>query len=210
MINAPNEADQEVFDPTGQGVEVVSADFARRVVRERDEALKLCHAFRIALVERDLTLSLPAEVQIQTGETPTENFPDRSRKIHEANIRLREIFPKILKALGHESVCVSSAAVEFLENIPDIVREELHKARTGRASRNKDGEVFAQTLLQISDEVGEFGGHPDCTTLDSVRLMKCRVQELEARDARRKIHDSWRQPSLRERQGVGGNFIPGV
>lgn len=43
--------------------------------------------------------------------------------------RIREIFPKILEALGHGAWCVPEASVEFLENIPAEIKLFVKKSR---------------------------------------------------------------------------------
>jgi hypothetical protein len=47
-------------------------------------------------------------------------------------------------------------------------------------------------LSQIAGEVEEFCEHPDCTTLEAVILMKCKLKEYEAREIRNKIYNSWK------------------
>lgn len=245
-----SEVEAEVFDPTGQGVEVVDAEFARRLMRERNEAReKLTIAERermetegwLGVLQMEIAMSgkggdsisqadqleLLAEAEM-VDEFASYAGPDLWRKLAEALlmtrrrveefskaavqaeleaedihdeaecgralsmelrseiIRLREIFPKILEALGHEDVCGAGAAVNFLENIPAIVREELKKAQLGWMG----GDDF-EALSLIAGVVDDYCESSDCTTLDAARLMRCRVQELEARDTRRKIYDSW-------------------
>jgi hypothetical protein len=49
----------------------------------------------------------------------------------------------------------------------------------------------SQMLGQIAVEVEEFCEHPDCTTLEAVILMKCKLKELEAQLKRAKIYRRW-------------------
>ncbi len=47
-------------------------------------------------------------------------------------------------------------------------------------------------LGQIAAEVEEFCEHPDCTTLQAVQLMKCKLKEYEIRDIRNQIYKTWK------------------
>lgn len=47
-------------------------------------------------------------------------------------------------------------------------------------------------LSQIAGEVEEFCEHPDCTTLQAVILMKCKLKEYEIKEMRNKIYNSWK------------------
>jgi hypothetical protein len=249
------EVDAEIFDPTGQGVEVVDAEFARKLVRERDEASrKHLQEMRARVVSESLIEVLRRELerarsgsdslaQVEqmewlsevglVGEFGRFAGEELGRKLAEAlldsrdrveeleqrisglkldaeddeeetragrtlneglcaeNTRLREIFPKVLEALGYKEVCGSGAAVGFLENIPDIVREEIIRERRLRYEGEGEGRSAALTLSQIAAEVEEYCESRDCTTFDAVRLMKCHLRELEARETRRDIYDSW-------------------
>jgi|688.fasta_scaffold2602026_1 hypothetical protein len=48
-------------------------------------------------------------------------------------------------------------------------------------------------LSQIAGEVEEFCEHPDCTTLQAVQLMKCKLKEYEIRDIRNQIYKTWKE-----------------
>lgn len=48
-------------------------------------------------------------------------------------------------------------------------------------------------LSQIAGEVEEFCEHQDCTTLQAVILMKCKLKELEIKEIRNKIYNSWKE-----------------
>jgi hypothetical protein len=251
-----NEVDAEVFDPTGQGVEVVDAEFARKLARERDVARGRClalehdraeaeglvgalrgecsearrggdsttQACQLAMLSElglldefgrdvgpELCQKLGEELvatrqrgakfaeAIVQAELSAEADHDEARvgralnaELQTENSRLREIFPKVLEAMGHTEVCGSGAAVKFLENIPAIVREEFRQARMEGQRNESGGAVDARMLFRIDEEVFDHCESPDCTTLDAVRLMKCRLQELEAENTRREIYDSWR------------------
>lgn len=179
------EVDNEVFDPTGQGVEVVDADFARRVAAERDEAVAL-----LLEIEKAGGLFAP---------NPAVDFPggggtagqSRFEVVAEENKRLRGIFPRILLALGHEDVCSCHAETRFLENIPDIVREAMSTRDGAHAKKGVEECECARTLSAIAAIASEYLENPRCTLSDAVRLMKCRLQELEAAETRRKIRESW-------------------
>ncbi len=48
-------------------------------------------------------------------------------------------------------------------------------------------------LSQIAGEVEEYCEHPDCTTLQAVQLMKCKLKEYEIRDIRNQIYKTWKE-----------------
>jgi hypothetical protein len=52
-------------------------------------------------------------------------------------------------------------------------------------------EKHSLMLSQIATEVEDFALHQDCTTLEAVILMKCRLKELEAQIKRAKIYRGW-------------------
>lgn len=190
MQDDSKEIESEIFDPTGQGIEVVDAEFARRVVRERDAARDAVLKLRRERAAQDRALDETREEARQLKEELDEEF-SVARSINDGlaaeNARLREIFPKVLEALGHTEVCGSGAAVAYLENIPAIVREAVDGRKQG------DG-MLGETLCQITEEVMEYFEHKKCTTLHAVRLIKARLRELEAREDQRRIRDSWEGP----------------
>jgi hypothetical protein len=57
--------------------------------------------------------------------------------------------------------------------------------------QSQEYQKHSQMLGQIAVEVEEFCEHPDCTTLEAVILMKCRLKELEAQLKRAKIYRGW-------------------
>jgi len=251
MESKNHEVEKEVFDPTGQGVEVVDAEFARRLACERDEARKMCDVLKqecsardefISLLKSDLLRSsgvrgvetladqlgalsefgLLAEFGKYAGcslvgklssalvsartspcsplyqpEPANPGLPARLTAIEEENRRLREIFPKVLEALGNSEVCGSGAAIVFLENIPEIVKEEVVRLKqipSGDECKGTSGELEVQPSLllsQIALVVSDYCRHEECTVLDAVKLMRCRVMELEAAEVRRQIQSSW-------------------
>jgi len=48
-------------------------------------------------------------------------------------------------------------------------------------------------LSQIAAEVEEYCEHSDCTTLQAVILMKCKLKEYEMKETRNKIYNSWKE-----------------
>jgi len=48
-------------------------------------------------------------------------------------------------------------------------------------------------LSQIAGEVEEYCEHPDCTTLQAVQLMKCKLKEYEIKDIRNQIYKTWKE-----------------
>lgn len=194
MQAGDKELESEIFDPTGQGVEVVDAEFARRVSKERDEAREGGLNLEKELEARGRALHESLEA-VRGLKEDCEAALFVTRKINDGlaaeNARLREIFPKILESLGHVEVCGSGAAVPYLENIPAIVREAFRGAELGRQEARAGGETLDATFHQITEEVSEHFGHRNCTTLQAVKLMNARLRELEAREEQREITDSW-------------------
>jgi hypothetical protein len=249
MQKISDELDNEIFDPTGQGVEVVDAEFARKLASDRDRFKEECARFRAecaaqgdlisrlqgellkmrsekgvetrasqleALSEFDLisefgkylghgltgrlAASLVSEREINNPTSKSlsnKKLKPVPRDTAEENVRLREIFPKILEALGNDEVCGSGAAVVFLENIPAIVKSEVEKLKAlpeNDLSRDLVQEFESHSALmlsQVASVVSDYCESEDCTTLDAVRLMICRIKELEAAMTRREIRDSW-------------------
>lgn len=74
--------------------------------------------------------------------------------------------------------------------IPRWVAEVLADSRNGEMRTNADKENWMM-LSQIAGEVEEFCEHEDCTTLQAVQLLKCKLRELEIHEKRRAIRSSW-------------------
>ncbi len=242
MSSNGSEVDCEVFDPTGQGVEVVDADFARKLAKERDESRREGHRLTLQIAERDQIIeAFRGEIaQVERSRSSAAQAEDmqalaqhgllcdfgehvggdlvsklgaalvdaQSTADEEAfekglavgrilnnvltaeNARLREIFPKILTALGGGEVCGCGAAVEFLENIPSIVEYEFAKFKTPHdPTRNPDAGI----LRAVAREIDPYIECEECSLLDALRLIKFRLRELEAREGARRVRDAWGQ-----------------
>lgn len=81
--------------------------------------------------------------------------------------RLREIFPKILAALGNGAACQPDASAEFLAEIPDEVGAEIEQLRAKNA-RLRD--IVSRFLGMFHDRPADDGTggvrwKPEVTTL---------------------------------------------
>jgi hypothetical protein len=178
MNNASRELEVEIFDPTGHGIEVVDADYARRFWKECEDAkgragaaehAAICSQAEISslrqrLMEIDSVLD---QAKLKDPFGGAESSADILRRIVR---ELSELRTKIPNGAG-------GAVGEFDPT-----------GRTSTARQEGSGE-----LTQISEEVAEFCDHPECTTLDAVRLMKCHLRELQAESVRQRIYRRWRE-----------------
>lgn len=60
-----------------------------------------------------------------------------------------------------------------------------------KKANGRDTEKSHAMLGEIAMEVMDYCEHEDCTTLQAVQLMKCRLQELEIAETRRRIRGGW-------------------
>jgi hypothetical protein len=224
MDNRRKELETQIFDPTGQGVEVVDADYARTLLRDLEDAEgrgrqlqetfdailvslhgESCEAEKVGgvadCVKRIIGERNDALASLESlPESPTERDGEGGRQVRGILLdeieRIRAIFPKILEAVGNRTACGVGASVEFLESIPSKVRDAFSSSKDNLPNREEESprseSLMARDLHEISEEVGDFLDHPDCTIPDAVRLMKCRLKELEVAEARYNIYRTWR------------------
>jgi hypothetical protein len=79
---------------------------------------------------------------------------------------------------------------------PDVQERVLRCFEEEHAGREELAKSHSM-LGQIAMEVMDYCEHEECTTLQAVQLMKCRMQELESENRRREIEESWK---LEQRQ----------
>jgi hypothetical protein len=181
--------EKETFDPTGQGVEVVDAEFARRVLAHAKDLKK-----RIKAMEEEGRLKIAEERErrelVEEDLMFEKSMAEALGKECEA---LRGIFPSILDSIEHDVPCGTRASLDFLRSIPLLIREKL-KTRGSSCDQNKNTSLDpddADVLQEIHAEIQEFAEHPDCTLVDAIRLLKCQLAEARAENTRNSIRKKW-------------------
>lgn len=182
MRDFPEGIEKEVFDPTGQGVEVVDAEVARNLFRQIE-----------ILEERLLEITDKAKGEVENerlmrriGEEDAKDGWARAEALCKECVALRAIFTEILEALGDGGDCGPLTSVEFFQSIPGLVRRRLQSF-----PQEVDDEDEAIVLVQIRRELENFMEHPDCTIVDAVRLLKCQLADAESENVRSSIYEKW-------------------
>jgi hypothetical protein len=170
MTNSSRELEVEIFDPTGHGIEVVDAEYARKLWKDCEDAKNQTAGAEHALLCAKAEIS---SLQQQLKEIEAIAAEERHAHYSEDN--------------GSTAGIVKLMSAE-LSKFRELAHAESNKGDFGNTSASKGSDEISL----IDKEVAEFCDHPDCTTLDAVLLMKCRLQELQSEATRQKIYRRWR------------------
>ena len=185
------ELEKEIFDPTGQGIEVVDASFARKLILRVDTLEKQLKATVEEAgnnLEEERSKREMAEEDAMFGRAMSEALGKECET-------LRSIFPEILEALDHGAPCGPRASIAFLQSTPSLVRDKLKQCcknsepQAGGISPDIDD---LPILEEIWSEVEDFVEHPDCTIIDAIKLLKCQLAEAKAKNTREAIYKKWK------------------
>lgn len=190
------ELEREIFDPTGHGIEVVDAHVARELLLRKEEL-----EVELARVNGILE-NLKAEViEEKARREEAEDHELVGRVVNQALAKecesLRSIFPQIAEAVGLDMIFGGGASLEFLRSLPRKISDKL-KLRgegAGMDKTSENREIDQLVLEALRGELEEFFEHPDCTIVEAVKLLKCRLKTIEAGVQTAEIRNKWSKRS---------------
>ena len=190
------ELEREIFDPTGHGIEVVDAHVARELLLKKEEL-----EAELARVNGILENLKSEVIEEKARREEAEDHELVGRVVNQALAKecesLRSIFPQIAEAVGLDMIFGGGASLEFLRSLPRKISDKL-KLVGGEAEINNPSEIreIDQLVLEtLRGELVEFFEHPDCTIVDAVMLLKCRLKSVEAGVQAAEIRSKWSKKS---------------